>query len=126
MCEKSYVMNDSPDERPEDVVWRALAHPIRRRILDLLRDGPLDSGQIVGPLGTTRHAALQHLAVLRDADLVLVEKHGRRRVNYLNPVPLESAIGRWLTPYQQNWAAALVGLRTTVERRTSDKDTRSA
>jgi DNA-binding transcriptional ArsR family regulator len=116
-----------------DDVWRALGHPVRRAILDVLRDGPRTSGEVVEPLGVSRHVGLQHLAVLRDAGLVLVEKQGRQRLNYLNAVPLQDAIGRWLTPYQQDWAAALVGLRDTVEgttrkrsSRSGDKDSRSA
>ncbi len=107
---------------------------MRRQLLDALRDGPRTSGELVESVGASRHVALQHLAVLRGVDLVIVEKQGRTRLNYLNAVPLEAAIGRWLSPYQQDWAAALVGLRATVEAshrnprrgRAEDKDTRSA
>ena len=64
---------------PDDAVWRALANPLRRRTLDLLREGPRRTGEIVETVGLGRHVVVQHLAVLREADLVLVEQHGRRR-----------------------------------------------
>jgi DNA-binding transcriptional ArsR family regulator len=101
---------------PDDGVWRALAHPLRRAILDVLREGPRTTGELVEALGQGRHLVLQHLGVLRDADLVLVEPRGRRRVNHLNPVPIQHIYERWVSRYEANWAAALVGLKATVER----------
>jgi DNA-binding transcriptional ArsR family regulator len=99
----------------DDAVWRALAHPVRRRLLDQLRDGPRATGDLVGAVGGQRHAVLQHLTVLREADLVAVEVRGRRRLNYLNPVPIQQIYERWVSKYEQNWTAALVGLKRTVE-----------
>lgn len=101
----------------DDAVWRALAHPMRRTVLDVLRGGPLTTGELVDALGESRHAVMQHLAVLRDADLVLVEPQGRRRVNHLNPVPIQRIYERWVSRYETHWAAALVGLANTVEHR---------
>jgi len=99
-----------------DRVWTALAHPLRRQILDVLADGPSTTGVVVTALQADRHVVMQHLRILRDADLVRVEPQGRRRLNHLNPVPLHDAVGRWFSRYEQDWAAALVGLRDTVER----------
>jgi DNA-binding transcriptional ArsR family regulator len=111
-------MKDLPiDDDDNDPIWRALAHRTRRRLLDLLRDGPRTTGELVDALGTGRHQVLQHLAVLREADLVLVDVQGRRRVNHLNPVPIQLIYQRWVAKYQEDWAAALVGLRATVEAR---------
>lgn len=107
-------MDSLPNE--DDAVWRALSHPLRRVILDHLRDGPRTTGEIVEALGRDRHVVVQHLAVLREADLVLVEPRGRRRVNHLNPVPIQGIYERWVSHYEANWAAALVGLKRTVER----------
>lgn len=99
----------------EDAVWRALAHPTRRAVLDVLRERPRSTGEVVDALGQTRHAVLQHLAVLRDADLVIVEAQGRRRINHLNPVPIQRIHERWVSQYAADWASALVGLASTVE-----------
>jgi DNA-binding transcriptional ArsR family regulator len=65
--------------------------------------------------GPGRHVVVQHLAVLREADLVRVEPQGRRRVNHLNPVPIQQILQRWVSRYEANWVAALVGLKDTVE-----------
>jgi DNA-binding transcriptional ArsR family regulator len=99
-----------------DGVWRALAHPVRRRLLDLLRDGPRSTGELVSALGGERHAVLQHLSVLREADLVTVQPRGRIRLNYLNPVPIRMIYERWVAKYEENWTAALVGLKRSAER----------
>jgi DNA-binding transcriptional ArsR family regulator len=99
----------------EDAVWRALAHPTRRAVLDILRGRPRSTGEVVAAVGQTRHAVLQHLAVLRDADLVIVEAQGRRRINHLNPVPIQRIHERWVSQYAADWASALVGLATTVD-----------
>lgn len=99
----------------DDTVWRALAHPLRRAILDALADGPRSSGEVVEAVGRGRHVVLQHLAVLRDAGLVVTEAQGRRRVNHLNPVPIQLIYERWVSRYATPWAAALAGLGHTVE-----------
>jgi DNA-binding transcriptional ArsR family regulator len=99
----------------DDAVWRALANPLRRAILDVLRTGPRTTGELVEELKTSRHVVMQHLGVLREADLVLVEPRGRKRVNHLNPVPIQQIHQRWVAHYEENWAAALVGLKFTVE-----------
>lgn len=105
-----------------DAVWRALAHATRRRLLDILREGPRTTGELVRAVGSERHQVLQHLAVLRDADLVVVESRGRTRVNYLNPVPIRAIYERWVSRYEDNWTAALVGLRTAVQDRQSGEE----
>ncbi len=98
-----------------DPIWQALANRWRRSILDLLRAGPLGTGELVEALGAERHQVLAHLRVLRDAGLVSVERRGRRRVNHLNPVPIEQIYTRWVSEYEQSWTQALVGLKRTVE-----------
>lgn len=100
----------------DDAVWKALAHPLRRAILDVLRLASRTTGGLVDELGTSRHVVMQHLGVLREADLVLVEPRGRERVNHLNPVPIQQIHQRWVAHYEENWAAALVTLKHDVER----------
>lgn len=104
-------------ESPEDdeVVWKALAHRLRRGLLDELRDGPLPTGELAGRFTVSRHVVMQHLQVLREADLVRTERHGRVRLNYLNPVPIQRIHRRWVSQYEGVWAEALLGLRAQVE-----------
>lgn len=98
-----------------DQVWRALANPHRRRMLDVLRDKPCTTGELAEALGENRFLVMQHLNLLREADLVAVEVDGRRRINHLNPVPIQHIYERWVGKYQGDWASALVGLKRTVE-----------
>jgi DNA-binding transcriptional ArsR family regulator len=101
-----------------DHVWRALANPNRRRMLDLLRDRPMTTGELAEALGENRFVVMQHLALLREASLVTVIAEGRRRINFLNPIPIQHIYERWVGKYQGDWASALVGLKRTVERQT--------
>lgn len=100
----------------DDDVWRALAHPTRRRVLDLLAEQALTTGDLVAALGADRHVVMGHLTVLREADLVLTERRGRYRVNHLNPVPIQRIHQRWVAPAAGPWAAALIAVRDEAER----------
>jgi DNA-binding transcriptional ArsR family regulator len=100
----------------EPDLWRALASPWRRRLLDLLRDGPATTGALAAQIPElSRFAVMQHLGVLADAGVVLVERRGRDRFNYLNPVPLREWYERWVQPLADIDAAALLALKRTVE-----------
>ena len=106
-----------------DHVWRALANPNRRRMLDLLRDRPMTTGELAEAVGENRFVVMQHLALLREASLVTVIAEGRRRINFLNPIPIQHIYERWVGKYQGDWASALVGLKRTVERQTESRTT---
>jgi DNA-binding transcriptional ArsR family regulator len=100
----------------EPDLWRALASPWRRRLLDLLRDGPATTGVLAAQIPElSRFAVMQHLGILADAGVVLVERRGRDRFNYLNPVPLREWYERWVQPLADADAAALLMLKRTVE-----------
>jgi DNA-binding transcriptional ArsR family regulator len=79
-------------------VWRALADPTRRAILDELRSGPRTTSTLAEGFPTTRFAVMKHLGVLVEAGLVTVERRGRERLNHLNPVPLRQTYERWVRP----------------------------
>jgi DNA-binding transcriptional ArsR family regulator len=97
-------------------VWRALASPVRRAVLDLLRDGPRTTGQIAAEFPElSRFAVMQHLRVLEEADLVVPRREGRQRFNYLNPVPIQQIYDRWVARYLQPWTEALVRLKDELE-----------
>lgn len=99
-----------------DHVWRALSNPVRRRILDDLRDGPRATGELADAVPElSRFAVMQHLKVLEEGDLVIRRKQGRTVTNYLNPVPIQQIYHRWVKRYEGAWAEALVGLKRQVE-----------
>jgi len=108
-----------PDLEP---VWRALASPVRRRILDLLHEGPRSTGDLAEEFpDLTRFAVMQHLGVLAEANLVIARRDGRMRMNYLNPIPIQQIHDRWVSRYQQPWTEALVSLKGEMERPVSRK-----
>lgn len=103
-------------------MWRALSNPVRRAILDLLRDGPLTTGAVAERFpDLTRFAVMQHLGVLEKAGLVLPHRRGRQRYNYLNPAPIQQIYDRWVAHYTRPWVEALVSLRHELESETRGK-----
>lgn len=98
-------------------MWRALASPWRRRLLDLLRQGPATTGALAAQLPElSRFAVMQHLTVLADAGVVIAERRGRDRFNYLNPVPLREWYERWVQPLADADSASLLALRRAAEK----------
>jgi DNA-binding transcriptional ArsR family regulator len=105
----------TPDST-NDAVWKALANPLRRSMLDHLARGPMTTGELAEQFAElSRFAIMQHLRVLTDADLVRVQREGRQRFNYLNPVPIQMLYDRWVGRYMQPWTEALVSLRDELE-----------
>ncbi len=97
-------------------VWKALGDGTRRRLLDLLREGPRTTGGLCTAFPQlSRYAVMKHLAVLESAGLVLARRRGRERLNHLNPVPLQQVIDRWVGRYAALWSRTLVDLKHTVE-----------
>ena len=95
----------------EEEVWRALSNPIRRQMLDMLRNGPATTGEMAKRFPkVTRYAVMQHLGVLEEASLVLPRKQGRRSFKYLNPVPIERIYQRWMHPYASRIAKEMLAL----------------
>jgi DNA-binding transcriptional ArsR family regulator len=99
-----------------DPVWKALSDPTRRAILDVLRNGPCTTTEIVERFPKlTRFGVMKHLAVLRDAGLVQDRWEGRRRINSLNVIPLRMIYERWVSGYQDLWAGKLTSLKRSLE-----------
>jgi len=112
------VRRAQPDELAP--AWRALANPLRRRMLDILMKGPLTTGELAGHFPRhSRFAVMQHLKRLETGGLVVPRRRGRQRFNYLNPVPIQRIYDRWVKRYQQSWAESLVRLKDTLEERGS-------
>src|SRR3989337_1116920 len=104
---------------PDDLgaIWKALADPSRRRLLDLLRDGPRTTGELCARFPLSRFAVMKHLAILERAGLVIVERRGRQRWNYLNAVPIQQIYERWISGYAGFWATPLLRLKRRAEER---------
>lgn len=100
----------------DDAVWKALADPSRRRILDLLRAEPRTTGDLADRFDTTRFAVMKHLEVLVAAGLVIVDRRGRERWNHLNPVPIRELYRRWIRPFDAAPADALLRIKKAAER----------
>lgn len=98
------------------IVFKALADPTRRRILDYLRERPRTTGWLSGRFDNlSRFAVMKHLRVLEEANLVVVRRVGRRRFNHLNYVPIRMIYERWMGPYAELWSSALLRMKNHVE-----------
>ena len=101
-----------------DIIWKALSDPTRRTILDLLRDGPRTTTEIVEAFpDMTRHAVMKHIDVLRSASLINTKKEGRKRENSLNPVPIRQIYERWMGPFAELWSSTLLRVKDDVEKK---------
>lgn len=99
-----------------DAVFRALADPTRRQILDRLHER---SGQTLGELceglGMSRQAVSKHLALLEDAGLVSTLRRGREKLHHLDPVPIQEIHDRWIGKFERGRVQAITALRTALE-----------
>jgi DNA-binding transcriptional ArsR family regulator len=99
-----------------DDVFRALADPTRRSLLDALykQDGQT-LGALERRLPMTRFGVMKHLKVLEEANLVTTQRRGREKLHFLNPVPIRLVHDRWVSKYAEPWAATLTGLKERLE-----------
>ena len=105
-----------------DEVFKALADPTRRGLLDQLfeRDGQSLSA-LEARLPMTRFGVMKHLRVLEEAGLITTRRRGREKLHFLNPVPIRLVHDRWVSKYAEPWAAALTDLKHELEERTMEK-----
>jgi DNA-binding transcriptional ArsR family regulator len=104
-------------------IFRAIADPTRRRILDGLHERPQTVNQIAARFPVSRPAISRHLRLLRRARLVREQRAGRLRVYHLAPGPLEE-VDHWLNRYRLFWASRLVDLKQFVENQASEQENR--
>ena len=108
--------------KDSDPIWKALADPTRREILDLLRDAPKQTTEIVEAFPQlSRFGVMKHLEVLRDAGLVNTRTEGRLRINSLNAAPLRDVIERWIGKYEAYWSNTLLRVKESAEATTKKK-----
>lgn len=113
-------MNDTAEI--SDKVFKALADPTRRKVLDLLA---AQNGQTLGALcehlEMTRQSATQHIGMLVDANLVTTVKKGREKLHFINPVPIHEVYERWVRKFEQQRLGLLHQLKTQLEGDDNDK-----
>ena len=99
-------------------MFRALAAPPRRRLLDaLFKEDGQTLGALERRLPMTRFGVAKHLRVLSEAGLVTTKRRGREKLHFLNPVPIRLVHDRWVSKYAAPWAAELSGLKRRLEDR---------
>lgn len=99
-----------------DQIFKALADPTRRFLLDLLfqRDGRTLK-DLESELAMTRFGVMKHLKVLEDAGLVVTRRSGREKLHFLNPVPIRMIHDRWIDKYREHQVSALLALKAELE-----------
>jgi DNA-binding transcriptional ArsR family regulator len=105
-----------PRVTDDDRVFKALADPTRRFLLDLLfaRDGQTLT-ELESAVEMTRYGVMKHLRVLEEAGLVVPRRSGREKLHFLNPVPIRVIHDRWIDKYTERHVAALVDLKNELE-----------
>ena len=100
----------------DDRVFKALADPTRRFLLDRLyaRDGRTLS-DLESELEMTRFGVMKHLRLLEDAGLVVTRRSGRQKLHYLNPMPIRLIHDRWIDKYRERFVSALTDLKNELE-----------
>ena len=100
----------------DDHVFKALAHPRRRVMLDALKDGPRTTGMLCDAFqDMDRCTVMQHLKVLEEADLVIARRGGRERWNHLNSLPIKQIHDRWISQYATHALSILDRLKSDLE-----------
>jgi uncharacterized protein YndB with AHSA1/START domain len=106
----------------DDDVFRAIADPTRRSLLDeLFREDGQTLGALQRRLPMTRFGVMKHLKVLEEAGLVTTKRRGREKLHFLNAVPIRLIHDRWVSKYSEPWAASLTGLKHRLEDQTMEK-----
>ena len=103
--------------RDTDLLFKALADPSRRKLLDVLhaKDGQT-LNELCEHLDMTRQAVTQHLGVLEAANLVATVRRGREKLHFLNPVPLQDIYDRWIAKFEKSRLKALTDLKRRLEK----------
>ncbi len=116
MTKRSHILWDMDD------VFKALADPTRRSLLDALFEA---DGQTLSALEQrlplSRFGVMKHLRLLEEAGLITTQRRGREKLHFLNPVPIRLVHDRWVSKYAAPWAAALSGLKRQIEEETMEK-----
>ena len=110
-------------ERQLDALFQALAHPVRREILDIVKANPGSSvSDVCEHFGMSRIAVMKHLGLLESSDLIVSEKSGRSRLLYFNIMPIQAIYERWTDQYHSAWAHSLSAFKKDLERKVTSHE----
>ncbi|HEY4608959.1 MAG TPA: helix-turn-helix domain-containing protein, partial [Ilumatobacteraceae bacterium] len=99
-----------------DIVFKALADPTRRSLLDdLFREDGQTLSALTERFSMTRIGVMKHLDLLEKAGLVVTKRRGREKLHFLNPIPIRVIHDRWVSKYTEPWTVALLGLKHRME-----------
>lgn len=106
----------------DDLVFRALADETRRFLLDRLyeRDGRTLT-ELESQLEMTRFGVMKHLRILEEANLIATRKSGRKKLHFLNPIPIRQIHDRWINKYRARQASELIDLKTRLEEEQNER-----
>src|SRR6201994_3293041 len=105
-----------------DDVFKALADPTRRSLLDeLSKNDGQTLNALEGHAAMTRFGVMKHLKLLEEAGLVVTRRRGREKLHYLNAIPIRLIYDRWVSKYTELWAAGLSGLKHELENKNMEK-----
>ncbi len=106
-----------------DNIWKALADPTRRRLMDLVRESPKTTGQLVEEFEEIgRCAVMKHLSILEKVNLIIPKKEGKHRWNHINAIPLQEVYERWVKKYEAQWASSLLQLKELSEYKANENE----
>ena len=110
-----YLYNMSSADK-HDRIFKALGDSRRREILDLLKERRRTTGELCNHFRSLdRCTVMQHLSVLENADLIIVKREGRRRWNYINPMPIKEVFERWINRYSSHALDILARMKLEME-----------
>lgn len=116
-------MEAEPTDDDMDAVFAALANPVRRRMIDVLKARPgLAVGALAGHFDVSRIAVMKHLAALEAAGLVVSEREGRTRRLWFNAAPIQMIHDRWTSEFSAFWAGTLTAIKYRAEARKHEKN----
>src|SRR5580704_10055487 len=105
-----------------DGVWKALSDSTRRSILDLLRQGPRTTTEIVEAFPhLSRFGVMKHMEVLREANLIQTRDESRQRINSLNVVPIRQIYERWVGRFEELWSSHLLRIKEDAEGKSEER-----
>jgi DNA-binding transcriptional ArsR family regulator len=114
-------MSKADANRHEDALFKALADSSRRKLLDRLRrKGGLTLNELCEGHEMSRQAVTKHLKLLEEANLVNTVRHGREKLHYLNPLPIEEIASRWIEKFERGRLSALANLKQALEEKDHD------
>ena len=105
-----------------ELVWKALSDKTRRKILDMLREKEMTTGELCRNFKKlTRYGVMKHLNILHKANLIIIKREGKNRWNYINPLPIREIYERWVKKYEEGWSSYLIQFKNKMEEKEMEK-----